>query len=193
MSAHEGGAQTQARSRVKVVVVLVVAQAVLAAGYLLVERARRRESAPPLEYERLAPRAAPELELERPDGARVVLSSLRGRHVLLHFWGTWCAPCREELPELFALARRSEGSGLVVAAVALDPEWPEIRAFAGEAPAGTLLRDPTGAARDRYGLRTLPETFLVDPAGNLTLRFGGPRAWSSDAVGVLLDAELGRR
>lgn len=46
----------------------------------------------------------PDLAFRDPSGKRLTLSALRGRVVVLHFWGSWCGPCRKEMPDLQALA-----------------------------------------------------------------------------------------
>ncbi len=48
----------------------------------------------------------PDLAFTTPTGQRSALSELRGKVVLLHFWGSWCTPCHKELPELQAMARQ---------------------------------------------------------------------------------------
>jgi thiol-disulfide isomerase/thioredoxin len=60
------------------------------------------------------------LSLDSPDGQNVVLSSFKGKPLLVNFWATWCPPCIEELPELnaFYLAQRS--SGFQVLGLAVD-------------------------------------------------------------------------
>src|SRR5690554_2696693 len=50
-----------------------------------------------------APVPVPDTAFVDADGAQVQLADFRGRVVLVNFWATWCAPCREEMPSLDAL------------------------------------------------------------------------------------------
>ena len=61
--------------------------------------------------------AAPEIDLPTLAGGRVKLSELRGKPVVVTFWGTWCPPCRDEFPELVARQKKYRDSGLVILAV----------------------------------------------------------------------------
>ena len=69
---------------------------------------------------------APEIILSAPNGETVPLSSLRGKLVLIDFWGTWCAPCVKEQPELAKLYRKykhsgfTKGNGFEIYGVSLD-------------------------------------------------------------------------
>ncbi len=148
--------------------------------YLRVDRVRRAPDAP-FAAERLrGAQPAPELELERADGRLVSAEALRGRFVLVHFWATWCPPCRKELPGLLRTGRDLDGQGrLVLLAVSVDDDWQVISDFfAGKVPPEVLrARDREGYKR--YGVSTLPDTYLVSPAGELLIRFGGARDWIS--------------
>lgn len=55
---------------------------------------------------------APNFTLPDPSGARVELRQLRGKSVILNFWATWCAPCKEEMPEFEQLYRQYRDQGL---------------------------------------------------------------------------------
>lgn len=64
--------------------------------------------------------AAPDFTLRTLDGERVKLSDYRGKVVLLSFWATWCAPCKQELPILQGLVDKYADQGLVVLAINTD-------------------------------------------------------------------------
>lgn len=69
---------------------------------------------------------APEIELLSPEGKNVALSSFKGKLVLIDFWGTWCAPCVKEQPELAKLYKKYKnanfrnGRGFEIFGVSLD-------------------------------------------------------------------------
>ena len=65
---------------------------------------------------------APEISLKDLDGKDVSLAQFKGQVVLVNFWATWCAPCREEIPELIAMQRKYGPKGFTVLGVAMDEE-----------------------------------------------------------------------
>ena len=66
------------------------------------------------------PEPVPDLTLETMDGESIDLQAQKGRVLLVNFWATWSAPCREEIPDLNALQSDLEDEGLTVIGVALD-------------------------------------------------------------------------
>lgn len=161
----------------RLVLLFALAQTALVLIYWGVERQRTRSTAPH-HLSNAAPQRIdeplPELELRAPDGSRHRLAHV-ARPTLVHFWATWCAPCREELPGLLDVPERAD---LDVVAIALDRDWPAVAAFFdGPPPANVFLADPD-AVSTGLGVHTLPVTFLVAPPGKLTARFDGARDWA---------------
>lgn len=161
--------------------VLVAVQGLLAGVYVLVD-SRRGERARPRGASELTEQA-PELDLVRADGEQLALSSLRGRHVLVHFWATWCEPCRRELPTLLALADDAAlRERVTLVAVSVDEDWPAIRAYFDGRPPAAVARAAGRSPHAKYGASTLPDTYLVAPDGALVGRFEGARDWTRSEV-----------
>ena len=111
---------------------------------------------------------APEVALVTVDGARISSADLLGSVVILTFWATWCAPCRDELPLLSRYAAQHSAAGLRVLGFSLDTpeELPEVRKIAQS------LRFPVGllchSSAPGYGrIWRLPVNFTIDRAGLL--------------------------
>lgn len=138
-------------------------------------------------------RRAQDFTLALLDGARFRLSEHRGRLVFVNFWATWCPPCLEELPAMERLWRAHKDRGLVMLAISLDVDPKTVVPFV--AKHGFTFRvavDSTMGVANAYGVRALPATVLVDPAGHLAALALGPRAWDNTAAHALI-GELGKR
>jgi cytochrome c biogenesis protein CcmG/thiol:disulfide interchange protein DsbE len=126
---------------------------------------------------------APEVALNavyrdgKEGGGAVKLSEFKGKWVMLNYWATWCAPCRDEMPSMEMLNRRL-GKDLVMVAVSVDDDVGQIARFFGDTkPTFTVLWDNTKASARAYGTSKFPETYLIDPEGNVAAKFTGPRDW----------------
>ena len=128
---------------------------------------------------------SPPLKLPSRLGGEVDLSRYRGKAVLLHFWATWCAPCRDELPLVEKLTQRYDPSTFEVLAVSVDTSWDLVDRFLPASPLHVLL-DPGGKLSTTYGTTKFPESYLVDRDGRLRLKFVGPRNWLDPNVSTLL-------
>ncbi len=107
---------------------------------------------------------APGFEAEAVvDGERVDLASFRGRPTLVNFWGSWCDPCRKELPRLV----EAERAGTAVVGVAVKDSRRAAREMLADAGAAwPSANDPDAEIARRWGLSSaFPVTFAVDPGG----------------------------
>jgi thiol-disulfide isomerase/thioredoxin len=182
------------RRGVRVAAIILAVAAVQVAAvvvYRRAERQRREQASASFLFERISDGGAPEALLVTRDGSTRRLSDLRGKPVLLHFWATWCPPCREELPGLLSLARELSRDGrLQLVALSLDQNWEAVQSFfPGDIPA-EVMRDEAGTAVRDLGVSTLPDTYLLGPDGTQRLRFQGPRDWRTSLARETLTQEL---
>lgn len=118
----------------------------------------------------------PDLTLETMEGASINLADQEGRVLLINFWATWCAPCREEIPDLNELQADLEGDGLRIIGVALDRQGrkvvePFAEKLSIEYP---VVIDAEGTAESEFGpIPGLPTTIVVGPDGQIKKRVIG--------------------
>ena len=128
-------------------------------------RASRRSAA--------EPRPAPGFTLPTRDGT-VSLEGLRGKVVLVDFWASWCAPCRQSFPWLREMGSRYGAQGLEVVAIDLDKDRRLADAFLIElAPTFTVAFDPQGKTAEAFGVEAMPSSFLVGRDGRLLVSHPG--------------------
>jgi thiol-disulfide isomerase/thioredoxin len=108
---------------------------------------------------------------------------------LVHFWATWCPPCRDEVPSLQRLGRdfaKYDDFGIVMVAVADQTD--KARVFLGNWDAMALY-DPSWDVAKRYGTNKLPETYLV-VHGEVVKKFVGQTDWDNPELRQLISSRL---
>lgn len=136
---------------------------------------------------------APALSAVTLDGDSISLADLRGEPVLLNVWATWCAPCRQEIPELQALHERYAPEGLRVVGVTVDSRSAEddVRAFIREfGMTYEVWWDPDQTSVTRFEAMGVPLTVLIGPEGRIRWRHLGVLAPGDQDLRAALEAVL---
>lgn len=128
--------------------------------------------------------SAPDFTLYDLSGKQVTLSDFKGHVVLLNFWGTFCPPCRSEMPALNNLYLALKDKGFMLLGVSLDKSEKTVRNFIlAEETAFPILMDPDKSVYNgKYATFALPLTFLIDKQGKVIEKFFGKQAWDSPAM-----------
>jgi cytochrome c biogenesis protein CcmG, thiol:disulfide interchange protein DsbE len=127
---------------------------------------------------------APAFSLPRLDReGELSLVSLRGKAVIVNFWASWCDPCKEEAPVLERAWREHRGAGLVVVGVDANDFKGDARAFARRNRMSyPIVHDARAGSLGDYGVKNLPETFIVDRRGRIVGQISGQLDASDDIL-----------
>jgi peroxiredoxin len=119
--------------------------------------------------------AAPDFSAPSLDGRTVSLHSQRGNIVILTFWASWCAPCKQESPNLTSFAWTHRSQHVRVIGVVFNDTVASARSFARYY--GALypsVSDPQGTIAFHYGVTAPPTTFVIDRSGRVVATLVGP-------------------
>ena len=126
---------------------------------------------------------APDFSFTSSEGEHITLEDLRGKVVLLDFWGTWCPPCVESVPELRSLHKRysKDGTPFVLIGISSDGDEDEWKAFTEKNKMiWPQYRDENRRIQRAFGVRAFPTYILIDHEGIVRFQSVG-MGWTSAA------------
>lgn len=123
---------------------------------------------------------APDFTLETLAGETVTLSELKGKKVILNFWATWCPPCKAEMPhmESFYSKLTEEDQVELIAVNVTESEKigiSEVEKFVNSYELSfPIPLDKTAEVTQKYGVFSMPTTFMIDTQGRIAQKVIGP-------------------
>lgn len=94
------------------------------------------------------------------------VAEFRGKVVIVDFWASWCAPCRQSFPWLNEMQAKYRDRGLVVIGVNVDRERADAEHFLAQVPADfRIVYDPDGALAARYKVPGMPTSYVIGRDG----------------------------
>ena len=120
----------------------------------------------------------PPVDWQDVQGQRWNAASLKNRVVVLNFWATWCAPCKEELPSLQTLHEISGGNPLVIGVNVREPAARVSRYMQSTGLDFPVVLDPQGELAKQWGVSVYPTTILIGLDGKAQWRVKGDVDWS---------------
>ena len=106
--------------------------------------------------------------LQMLGGGQMSLEEHKGNVVMVNFWATWCAPCRQEMPHLEALHQRYSSLGFTLLGVNVEADPAGAQAWLAETPETfPILFDPENGVSELYDVIAMPSTVMIDRQGNL--------------------------
>ncbi len=138
---------------------------------------------------------APDFQARSVTGdAQVVLHELRGKVVLVDFWASWCAPCNAAMPQLEKLSQEFPADQFVVLGVNVDKKLDDARrALERRKVSYANASDPTGMLPKRFGLETMPTTYLIDQNGVVRVVHRGYRSGDIDVLRKQIEKLLAKK
>lgn len=140
------------------------------------------------------PMTSSDVAFTSEDGQEMTLADFRGKHIVLNFWATWCAPCRHEMPLLSALQDEMGGDQMEVVTIATGRNpLPAMQRFFDEIGVDNLPlhTDPRQSLARGMGVLGLPVTVILDPEGNEIARMQGDADWSGENAMAIMRTLIG--
>ncbi|MBI4428324.1 MAG: TlpA family protein disulfide reductase [Ignavibacteriales bacterium] len=120
---------------------------------------------------------APEFSFETTTGTKHDLSDFRGSFILLDFWGSWCGPCVQDIPNLVKIHEKFSQNGLVMISISNDAsvnKWDRAKLSEYTEKKGMkwiqVLDDPSNLIHGLYKIQAWPNLFLIDREGKVLQR-----------------------
>lgn len=132
-------------------------------------------------------RKLPDFKVKTVYGSKLIsrsdILSAKGKITYIHIWGTWCAPCEAEFPDLVQFINSMKDKNAQFVLLAVNDDTKKIKKFLTQfdniSADVIILEDPDGVVMDLLGSVKVPETYVFNDKGDHLRRYVGSQSWSS--------------
>ena len=121
----------------------------------------------------------PEFSVVTEEGKTLTRSNFGGKVLVLNFWASWCAPCREETPSMELFHKRLKDQGVVLLGISVDKSADKYKAFLKRfGVTFPTSHDPAMKVSDSYSTYRYPETYIINREGRVLEKIVGRKNWT---------------
>ncbi len=122
---------------------------------------------------------APEFSVVTEEGRTLTRSNFGGKVLVLNFWASWCAPCREETPSMEQFHRQLTDKGVVLLGISVDKTADKYKSFLKRfGVTFPTSHDPAKQVSDSYFTYRYPETYIINRQGRVLEKIVGRKNWT---------------
>jgi thiol-disulfide isomerase/thioredoxin len=127
------------------------------------------------------------------DQGTLNLASIKDKLVIVHFWATWCAPCRKEIPSLERLSQKLDPDKFALIGISVDEDRNLVREFKLKygIQFAKFIDIDQSLSRGHFGVTAYPETFIISRDGKLLRHMMGEHEWDTPAMLTVLNDGYG--
>ncbi|MEN8169361.1 MAG: TlpA disulfide reductase family protein [Pseudomonadota bacterium] len=118
------------------------------------------------------------------DKSQLTLASIKDKLVIVHFWATWCAPCRKEMPSLERLSQKLDPDKFALIGISVDEDINLVKEFKLKygIKFAKFIDIDMSLAQGHFGATAFPETFIIGRDGKLVRHMMGEHEWDTPAM-----------
>lgn len=121
---------------------------------------------------------APPFTLRTLSGEEISLSDFKGEKIFLNFWASWCPPCRAEMPDMQTLYKEDDVIVLAINLFETEPNIEQVERFMEDFELTfPILIDEESNVADKYGVKPIPMSYLIDSEGTIQYISLGPMTY----------------
>lgn len=135
----------------------------------------------------------PSFRVVSTSGQQITQQNFKGRLLIIDFFATWCAPCRDSIPHLVKLNQKFGPQGLSILGLSMEDDDPKgVRQFMADKRINYTVASAGDELLSSFGVRSVPTLFLVDKEGVVVEKFTGFGEQTAQRIDSIINTLLAK-